>query len=43
MEDLCWETLRMDYDTSLNVLTVIESYISPQESYHWVATIKANE
>ena len=37
------EMLRMDYDTFLNLLTVIEPYISLQESYHGVATIKANE
>ena len=28
------EMLRMDYDTFLNLLTVIEPYISPQKSYH---------
>ena len=37
------EMLRMDYDTFLNLLAAIEPFISPQESYHEVATIKANE
>ena len=37
------EMLRMDYDTFLNLLTVIEPYISPQENYNRIATIKANE
>ena len=37
------EMLRMDYDTFLNLLTVIEPYISLEESYHGVATVKANE
>ena len=30
-------------DTFLNLLAAIEPFISPQESYHEVATIKANE
>ena len=33
----------MDYDTFLNLLAAIEPFISPQESYHGVPTIKANE
>ena len=37
------EMLRMDYDTFLNLLAAIEPFISPQESYHGVPTIKANE
>ena len=32
------EMLRMDYDTFLNLLTVIEPYISPQKSNHGQAT-----
>ena len=37
------EMLRMDYDTFLNLLAAIEPFISPQESYHGVPTIEANE
>ena len=45
MEDIASfkEMLRMDYDTFLNLLAAIEPFISPQESYHGVPTIKANE
>ena len=37
------EMLRIDYGTFLNLLAAIEPFISPQESYHGVPTIKANE
>ena len=37
------EMLRMDYDTFLTLLAAIEPFISAQESYHGVPTIKANE
>ena len=37
------EILRMDYDIFLNLLAAIEPFISSQESYHGVPTIKANE
>ena len=37
------EMLQMDYDTFLNLLAAIEPFISPQEIYHGVPTIKANE
>ena len=37
------EMLRMDYDTFLNLLAATEPFISPQESYHELPTIKANE
>ena len=37
------EMLRMDYDTFLNLFAALEPFISPQESYHGVPKIKANE
>ena len=37
------EMLRIDYGTFLNLLAAIEPFISPQESYHGIPTIKANE
>ena len=37
------EMLWIDYDAFLNLLAAIEPFISPQESYHGVPTIKANE
>ena len=37
------EMLRMDCDTFLTLLAAIEPFVSSQESYHGVPTIKANE
>ena len=37
------EMLQMDYDTFLKLLAAIKPFISPQESYHGVPTIKANK
>ena len=37
------EMLQMDYDTLLNLLEVMEPFISPHESYHGVPTSKVNE
>ena len=35
--------LRMDYGTFLNLLAAIEPFISPQENYYELPTIKANK
>ena len=37
------EMLQVDYDTFLKLLAAIKPFISPQESYHGVPTIKANK
>ena len=37
------EMLMMEYDTFLNLFSLIKPFISPQESYHGVDTIKAKE